>query len=808
MPPKKIDEVDTILKKLKKDLKKQELAEKKRQDKERENKYQIIKPFPLSEGNLRANLEEEQKIKALFEKIQSLTEEESKTELEKFSKEKGLWGRKNQFEIIITTLPESLYKNLAFEYLNQNKSLDKFWGSYTKRHRIEIDKEWEKKLADDIENERKQKILNQIMPEPVLPVKKPVEPKDKKGVIELDFDGNIIEKIPTVLKPKTKPPIVTEEKIQITQYKGCFADQRDIPWLKEMPWMENVKKTFITAPPNENKDLLSEYCFLKEKVQIGGTNWYPVKKNFSSLMCNSFRTRDGNVLTAKINTGKEVRMQVAYLTTSDKFIIQDDEVFNAERKYIYQKNLTRGKEIERLLNSKVNKNAEQLTKVRLSEILKKVAPEIKDYESAETKYIIDAVKKMVETSVSVKDLFKQLANIQVYLENPNRVFALRVKEVYYTPEILVTLTQEEKLPELFDDPYTTEDNILLITSTINREISNFIQRMGESIYQKEYVTENVPLKPSRIVPVRYNLKKWKHGCTNKDDVKDIPDAHVVYYKEDGQVYCLLISDIFNQIKTGNPSNPITGKNLDKDFIKRFVELYSKFNITETDNSDIPIPSVIVSPSPSPSPDKISPKKPLLAPKLLDKIIKNINELWNELYPEESESDDDQEEVIVEKVKSPSTKDEIDALFDSSADDDDDSKKEEHDLFGSSEKHDDDDDDDDSKKEEHDLFGSSTDSEKDDENSPGTRDIIKKGFICQKCEKDIDVNKALKTMIETNEKFHPIYFCCFPCFENYNNWPKTRIRKNKKNGDMNYTRTRIRKNKKNGGRNDTRERKIK
>jgi hypothetical protein len=777
MPPKKIDEVDTILKKLKKDLKKQELAEKKRQDKEREKNYQIIKPFPLSEGNLRANLEEEQKIKALFEKIQSLTEEESKTELEKFSKEKGLWGRKNQFEIIITTLPESLYKNLAFEYLNQNKSLDKFWGSYTKRHRIEIDKEWEKKLADDIENERKQKILNQIMPEPVLPVKKPVEPKDKKGVIELDFDGNIIEKIPTVLKPKTNPPIVPEEKIKITQYKGCFADQRDIPWLKEMPWMENVKKTFIAAPPNENKDLISEYCFLKEKVQIGGTIWYPVKKNFSSLMCNSFRTRDGKVLTAKINSGKEVRMQVAYLTTSDKFIIQDDEVFNAERKYIYQKNLSRGKEIERLLNSKVNKNAEQLTRVRLSEILKKVAPEIKDYESAETKYITDAVKKMVEISVTTKDLFKNLANIQVYLENPNRVFALRVKESYYTAEILVTLTQEEKLPELFDDPDTTEDNILLITSKINREISNFIQRMGENMYQKEYVTENVPLNPSRIVPVRYNLKKWKHGCTNKDDVKDIPDAHVVYYKEDGQVYCLLISDIFKQLKTENPSNPITGKNLDKDFLQRFTEVYSKFNITETDNSDIPTPSVIVSPSPV----KISPKKQLLAPELLDKIIKNINTLWNELYPEQSESESD-EEVIVEKVKSPPTKDKIDKLFDSSTDDDDDdSKKEERDLFGSytdSEKDDKDEED---------------DEEKDDGNSPGTRLTIKKGFVCQKCEKDIDVNKALKTIIEANEKFHPIYFCCVVCFENYNNWPKTRIRKKSKNVGIN------------GGRNGTKER---
>ena len=71
MPPKKIDkEADTLLKKLKKDLKKQELSEKKRQDKEREKQYQISKPFPLSEGNIRANLEEEQKIKVLFEKIQ------------------------------------------------------------------------------------------------------------------------------------------------------------------------------------------------------------------------------------------------------------------------------------------------------------------------------------------------------------------------------------------------------------------------------------------------------------------------------------------------------------------------------------------------------------------------------------------------------------------------------------------------------------------------------------------------------------------------------------------------------------------
>ena len=197
-----------------------------------------------------------------------------------FSQESGSWGwqRKIDIQNIINTIPEKLYKDLAMRYTGQKKTLADYWTYYVNRSQVKdaIDE----KRSDDAIFEDDELFATE--PKPVVAPKKIVPPKKLKPgerkVIEVDemgangkFIGNIIEQkiVERVKKPLTLPKTLT-----ITPYDGCFKDQRDVPWLK------NIDVTIITPAPGDRLQEISQYIQKDISYSFKGLKWYRVKKTF------------------------------------------------------------------------------------------------------------------------------------------------------------------------------------------------------------------------------------------------------------------------------------------------------------------------------------------------------------------------------------------------------------------------------------------------------------------------------------------------------------------------------------------------
>lgn len=827
MPPKKLTPMAQIR------------AQKAKLDREKKDEIaqKVAKPkVPTTDRKAQQIVEYEQTNRVFFKRLIAVEDDKLKEKMIEFSQERGSWGwqRKIDIENIINTIPEKLYKDLAIRYIEQPKILAEYWAYYVTRPEVRV--AIDEKRYDDSIFEEDELFAVEDKPAIVPPKKivKQLKPGERK-VIEVDemgadgkFIGNIIEQ---KIEPKIKKPLLLSKRLTITPYDGCFKDQRDVPWLK------NIDFTIITPALGDSLHEISDYIQKDISYSFKGLKWYRVKKSFHNLMCRSFRTRDedSNSLLATIN-GKKVRMQIAYVTKDQDFIIQDEDIFKLEKEYIKNLKMYPHDKVSLFLKSKINENTQKFAKDRLAEILSFVAPEVEEYKDPNGQYITRAVEKMMENSVINRDLLTRIAEIGVYLKDNNGIFFKRIKQEYYIPEILVTLTREEKLPEVFDDP--TETNIYQINNIIDNQVNNFVQTLADSIYQKNNATERVPMRPYAKLP-QYKVKKWKSACD--EDLEGVPDEHIIYYKEDGKVYCLLISNIYEQLNSeaGIAINPTTKKPLDEDFVERFRQLYdSKFNRTDIDLSE---PDMIESILPE------KPKTPIpvrqYAPGLLDMIKSNIlgceKEIKNETLGEdekckslEGEGEEIKEED--EELKNPTAK-LIDELFESDSDvskdehvdidvdehvavDDDDEDEELYDrpkltkeiiaLRSSADKtatlpkagviitfkesepnarykvYDVDD------KQTIDMFNSldiykvgekwyrkGTEDDDAGAHSPGTSIIIENS-ACQYCKKKINKNKCLKSKIYVKKEFHTVCFCCFKCFEEHNVWPKKRSGDNK------------------------------
>jgi hypothetical protein len=814
MPPKKVSAMAQIR------------AQKAKLDREKKDEIaqKVAKPkLPTTDRKAQQNIEYEQTNRVFFKRLIGFEDDKMKQKMIEFSQERGSWGwqRKIDIENIINTIPEKLYKDLATRYTEQPKILAEYWAYYVTRPQVRVAID-EKKYDDEIfESDQ----LFAVEPKPLIVPPKKIVKQLKPGeikVIEVDdmgtdgkMIGNIIEQ---KIVPKIKKPLLLPKRLTIAPYDGCFKDQRDVPWLK------NIDFTIITPVPGDSLDEISDYIQKDISYTFKGLKWYRVKKTFHNLMCRSFRTRDenSNSLVATIS-GKKVRMQIAYVTKDTEFIVQDEDIFNLEKEYIKNLKMYPHDKVSLFLKLEVDATTQKFAKDRLAEILSFVAPEVEEYKDPNGQYITRAIEKMMETSVTNKDLLTRIAEIGVYLKDNNGIFFKRIKQEYYIPEILVTLTREEKLPEVFDDP--TETNIVSINNIIDRQVNNFVQTLADSIYQKNNSTERVPMSAYGQIP-RYKVKKWKSACD--ENLEDVPDEHIVYYKEDGKVYCLLISNIYEQLNSelGIAINPTTKKPLDEDFVERFRQLYdSKFN--RIDN-DLPESDLV---------EPILPKKPKTptpvhqyAPGLLDMIKSNIlgceKEMKEETLGEDEkckslEGEGEEIEEEEEEELKPGTAKEITELFDSDSDV---SKDEEvHSdegegegelkltkeiialrsnadttatlpksgviiTFKESEPN--------VKYKVYDVYDKHTIdmfnvldiykvgekwyrkgteyTAEDGAHSPGTNNpIIIEDSACQYCKKKINKKKCFKSKIYVKKQFHTVYFCCFKCFEEHNVWPKKR-----------------------------------
>lgn len=769
----------TEMQKIQEKLKKQKQLQQKALDKVKSKKDKKRPQRPQTDKGIKRQMEEDIAIREFFTKLADIPDNQILSELEKFAFDrKGSWNRQRFFTKMINTLPTKLYKEFATAYVNQErKNIEDFYNLYIERPRVDVairrkndllNAEFQQQIEITEDEKSLKKIQDEILgdedttttdEDDKLPPKKPITPKSKLKLklVKIGEEGKIIKVLTPSTPKKPQRPLVKKFKPFVDV--KCMENQRSLPWIQG-----RVDATYIAPVLDSNID---EYILSSGKTRKeGNTTWYPANRRFSELMCNNYarsRVQDGDVLTAFTHKGKSVRMKVAY-DTNRGFIIQDEVIFQSEKEYLAESRLTRGDKIKKIMSYPVNAVVEKLAVEKLSQELHKVAPDIKDYgiydfddftkNKYDTAYILKAIETMVESSTNTKNFLTKLAEVVVFLrpmqDVGNQIFSKRIQEEYYLPEILVNLTDAEKLPEVFDDPRVSERERNNAIRRIQQEIDYYVSKLGETLYRIKNPTERAPYLPEgHRFTQNVRVEEWKSVCVNKEDVADVPDAQVIYYKEGEEVYCLTIPQIFEQIiNNEKPKNPYTQNILPEGFINRFKKLYS-IDLKKKGYVSIETTPTVKTPTPkTPTPS------PKLAPGLLNMIVNNIIQCEQELVAEELGEDG----KCVGLDQGPNN---------------DDTKSDEgvriveqdiNPINPTMEE----------------LFGSDT-SDEDIHDFPNATNNTE---ICNYCKKKVDPKKCLKTKVDNKAGFDTIYFCCFKCFENYDLWPRNKSKK-RKNSKKSY-----------------------
>ena len=546
-------------------------------------------------------------------------------------------------------------------------------------------------------------------------------------------------------------------------------------------WIDGkVTAVWLSSPDGTIPSL--DYIHDDVEILEDGHRWYQANQKFFALQCNKNngkRVQKDDVLISRTLAGKPVALKVGYtvvghefsankykfrthmVETEDgrmvkrSFIIQDEVLFNIEKRYKKRSQQTESETIKDILNSTVTERTAGMVRNIISRALLDIAPLKKDYGvvrfdenelkkasskkdpkkltlfgksvDSNTPYMQILMKTLRDTQEqSNKDLFKRAANLIVYLKTPEaKTFLRNIEKEYYLPEILATLSPSEKFPEVYQDPKLTGTFLDQITASIDNKIYKFVYQLGES----EYKNRN-PMLRTRTAPggqdFTRSIKTTKRlsACANKARVKGIPETEIIYYKEGGIIYCFSVDDLYNRLVIQEDViNPETNKQFDIEFVRRFGELYNKrlsddglLNTYFQKKYGFDMGEMVQEKEKA---DTRKSEIPIIAPDLWEKIGVDIAELEDQLSNEQPGDGDSVDENREDERR------EVDV-------------------------------------------------------EEGVRETvdISENEACEYCKNHVS-DDSIKSLIYHNDESRIIQFCSFKCFENKNDWDKYKIKRVKR-----------------------------
>lgn len=253
-------------------------------------------------------------------------------------------------------------------------------------------------------------------------------------------------------------------------------------------------------------------------------NWYKASMKWYKDVCNNGRTfDDGNV---------------AYITASGNLIIETQEMFDTSKKD--------WNDIVDIEFSPINQNSFDAAKAVLIS-----NPILSNYSSKDINAILASIANNMNFNY---DMAKRLSWILVFLSQITKepqIHHYRVKNYQYKPENLILLDRYTLLPEIYKNPNADSDEVEYILKSRRRFIENqFYSRLKPIEIGARKRT--VPLKPEVF---KYLTTDAYSKCPT--EIQD-----VIYYEENGTLYCFNRLDIKNK-----KTNPITGKPFSLEFLQ-------------------------------------------------------------------------------------------------------------------------------------------------------------------------------------------------------------------------------------------------
>jgi len=256
----------------------------------------------------------------------------------------------------------------------------------------------------------------------------------------------------------------------------CINFYKKAGWIKE----EFVVKILISK--DEQTDYshslysFDEFTVPNTKTYLNDIEWHEANDKYFLLQCDETtgKKQSGYSLIF-FNNNEEllVSFKIAYLTSTDKIIYQDENIYNAERTFFANLDSKLNEmSVMKILDEPISDDIKQLGQLMFKNALGQF--------SSSGKYMnLESIEK---SSLSVRDYVNHLSEVIVYLNLDSvsdSIFGKRIKKEYYKEDALFKLTEYEKIPELEfnDDKYAN-----IVNSYINKKINNFVYKFGEDIY--------------------------------------------------------------------------------------------------------------------------------------------------------------------------------------------------------------------------------------------------------------------------------------------------------------------------------------
>jgi hypothetical protein len=299
----------------------------------------------------------------------------------------------------------------------------------------------------------------------------------------------------------------------------CEQEYRRAPWMYK-----------FTNEPIRGFALKNEFPQYTTDILLQGSEddsnpWYKANQRWYKEVCEKGRMfNEGNV---------------AYVTATGDVIVESKEMYETSKKdweYVI--------DIE---FSPVNKQSFDVAKTLLKDnsILNR-------YDSKD----IDAILSSISANVNY-DMAKKLSWILVFLSKLTKepqIYHYRVQNHQYKPENLILLDRYTLLPEIYKNPNANSDEIEYMLKSRRR----FIENQFYSRLQPVEIGKRKRTSPARPEIFRYLTTDAISKCP--PTIKDI-----IYYEEDGELYC------FNRLEL-KTINPITGKNLSREFLDELARI--------------------------------------------------------------------------------------------------------------------------------------------------------------------------------------------------------------------------------------------
>jgi hypothetical protein len=391
-------------------------------------------------------------------------------------------------------------------------------------------------------------------------------------------------------------------------------------------WIDGkVTATWLCSPEDTVPDIID---YIREEISIeeNGRRWYQANKKYFALQCNKYknkRVQKDDVLISMTHKREIVKLMVGYTVTGNNyssshmvksdngnmvkrtFIIQDEVLFNKEKKYERISNQSEYEQIQDVLNSTVTEKSAEKVRTLISKELLNIAPMKKDYGivhfsegvlentkkdslkmallgkniDSNTPYMQILMQSLRENPEQTnKELFTRAANIVVYLTTPEaKTFINNIEKEYYLPDILATLSPSEKFPEVYQDPKLSGTFLDQITAIIDNKIYKLVYNLGSSEYKSMDSTRSIKTSTISTAFIRsIKTNKRLSACENNKRVKNVPDSEIIYYSEGDTIYCFSVEELYDRLVIQEDIiNPETNNKFDIEFVRRFGELYNK-----------------------------------------------------------------------------------------------------------------------------------------------------------------------------------------------------------------------------------------